>query len=730
MNEHTDKQLLDAFIRASHYLASTQSSENIFEKIREAASVLPDFTACSFYTLDECGSVRHHDCSAPDHSFCEMLESFTCMQTARQAIESSFFEITRDFHGNWTGFFPLVERNGCRVALVLDLGFQEEQPSSRRLSFLLAFCGIAGQALGRWRADNEVQRIQKQLKEILAERTTELEREREFSRLVLENLEAGVVACDAGGKLILFNHKTREWHGGMRPEDIAPEDWDNHYHITEPDGATPLPPEKNPLFRALHGEVVRDLQMAISMPGKPIRRINAWASPICKADGTFLGAVTISTDITDRVENEKRLQAMNEKLTLALARSEELARKAEAATELKSQFLANMSHELRTPMNGILGMAELLNSSEATEEQREYLDILTRSGQSLLTLIQDILDFSKIEAGQLEIHEESFTLAELVEPLEQTVHAQLTDHSLSYCCRVPDFPSDPLWGDVGRIRQILTNLLVNATKFTQNGGVTLDIETDAHEEEPGKFRIVFRIRDTGIGIDPAKQNLLFEKFSQLDFSNTRKYGGSGLGLAICRQLVDLMGGRIGVRSPLRASFPQGEGPGSEFWVELQLRSARLQQMSDFTASAPSEQSAVQACCITDPANPAARKKILVVEDNEVNQRMICMLLKKLGYDYKVAENGRLALDALHQESFDLILMDLQMPVMDGLSATRAIRALPPTDPAAKIPILAVTAHAYAEDRVRSLDAGCNEHLVKPVNRGTLKAALDRWLGAD
>jgi signal transduction histidine kinase/CheY-like chemotaxis protein len=723
MKDHPDSELLESFIRASHYLATTQSSEDVFAKLREAAGILPEYLWSSFYTLEKDGSLVHHDCSHPDDSLCEMLAGNSCMQTARQAIESSFFEITRDFDGNWVGFFPLVEHSGCREAIALGLG--REEPGPRKLKFLLAFCGVAGQALGRWRADCEVLRIQRELKETVEFQTREVEREKEFSRIVLENLEAGVVACDASGRLVLFNRKTREWHGGMDPCEMAPEDWNRHYHLTERDGVTPLEPGKDPLARAFQGETVHQADMAISMPGTPPRLISASAAPMWSADGTFLGAVIITNDVTQQVNNERRLEEINRQLSEALQRAEVLARKAEAATELKSQFLANMSHELRTPMNGILGMADLLNSTEVSPEQREYLDILVRSGRSLLTLIQDILDFSKIEAGQLELHEEPFTLEELVFPLQQTILPQLAAHGLLYQCHGARDFHEELFGDPGRIRQILSNLLINAAKFTLHGRVDLLVEVEPHPNEPGKFRIVFRVRDTGIGIPPAKQNLLFEKFSQVDESSTRKFGGTGLGLAICRQLTDLMGGNIGVRSPLREHFPESEGPGSEFWFELHLQSPPITCMEPESKTA---ESAAGEMLSVQPGETVKRNgRILVVEDNEVNQRMLCMSLKKLGYDYQVAENGRVALDLLLREPFDLVLMDLQMPVLDGLSAAREIRALPTGQHAKNIPVIAVTAHAYQEDRLKSLDAGCNEHLVKPVSRIALQKTLERWL---
>ncbi|HSS77552.1 MAG TPA: ATP-binding protein, partial [Thermoanaerobaculia bacterium] len=406
-----------------------------------------------------------------------------------------------------------------------------------------------------------------------------------------------------------------------------------------------------------------------------------------------------------------------------LERSEKEARtakdEADRANRFKSQFLANMSHEIRTPMNAVIGMTSILASSRLTPEQRDYVGTIRSSGESLLALLNDILDFSKIEAGKLLIEASPFALHQCVEEAVDLLAAQAARKGLEIGCLVDPAVPALIESDATRLRQILVNLLDNAVKFTPSGGVLVRVDACSPPplERGAMVELRFAVRDTGIGISPDRMDRLFRPFSQADSSTSRLYGGTGLGLAICHRLAQGLGGRIWVES--------APNEGSTFWFTIRCRVVDTALPPDFGKALPGvPRESEGAAGIAWSGLPPLR--ILVAEDNVINQKVALLLLQQLGLAADLAADGEEALAALRRQRYDVILMDVQMPGMDGLEATRRIRDEWPLEGRPRI--IAVTANALREDRETCLAAGMDDYLSKPVLLEDLRAALYRGRG--
>ena len=498
--------------------------------------------------------------------------------------------------------------------------------------------------------------------------------------ILLSTIPALVYFKDTNLKYILVNKSFERFvnlpfYGiqGKMVEELIPEYKTNNYAEME--------------LEVIHsGLPLYNIEEAIEKDGKEVW-LTTNLAPYRDNEGEIIGLVGISWDITFRKNYENELQEAKEQ--------------AEEGTRAKSEFLANMSHEIRTPMNGIIGMAEILKQADLGEQEKENLDILISSTRSLLSLVNDILDISKIEAGKIELEIEDFDIRNTLKDIENIIYIKAEEKALDYKTfinpNVPEFLS----GDPSRLKQIILNLVNNAVKFTLKGQVHVFI--DIVDEQNDQVKIKFKVHDSGIGISEEGKKHLFQLFSQVDNSTTKNYGGTGLGLSIAKQLVILMKGEIGMESE--------HDKGSTFWFTAWLdKSSRTTTIPE-----PFDKEFI--------FDGEASKKlyILLAEDNEINQKIIQYSLTNAGYSVDIARNGQEAIDMYHRNNYDLVLMDVQMPILDGYEATAHIREVENVilNGSSRIPIVALTANAMKGDREKCLDAGMDEYLSKPFTPNDL-----------
>ncbi|MCB9300301.1 MAG: response regulator [Lewinellaceae bacterium] len=508
----------------------------------------------------------------------------------------------------------------------------------------------------------------------------ELEQHLTFIKDLFDNAPIGFHSTDAEGNILEMNQTELDWLGYNREEVVG------KFKITNL-----LPQDRFKEANEFRTELINtgrmdSKQWALQRKDGSIMNIIASSRAVFDENGKFLYARSALMDFSERKEIEDKL--------------EQALQSAERSSLLKEQFVANMSHEIRTPLNAILGFSNLLQRTELSPNQKEFSDNIRTSSENLLAIINDVLDFSKIEAGALHLERIPFSLPGLLHSIDNMFRYRAEETRLKFEVRADDTLPEAVLGDPTRLTQILVNLLGNAFKFTSVGGVKLEVGQVSREDKNVLIR--FSVQDTGIGIPSDKLEAIFDRFGQATSDTTRRFGGAGLGLTISKQLVELQGGRITVESE------EGKGANFIFEIPYSIAEATVGNGNGGQQQAGSFKN--------------QKVNILIVEDNPMNRRIAELMLESWGFRYDYAENGRAALDLLRRKAYDLVLMDIQMPEMDGYTAARTIRQKLRLD----VPIIATTAHAFAGEREKCISYGMNDYISKPIKEAELYALIVRY----
>lgn len=572
----------------------------------------------------------------------------------------------------------------------ITIAWQRGKNFKTQHDLVIAWVGLAG-ALFSLLLTSFVVNLQvlnsrsKEMANDLTKELTEAKRQTEEDRKFLLNMADlapnNLYILDFNSRATVYNNKNVLRTLGYEFEDVKSKDFDFVKEVTHPDDWDATVKRFDKLAASRDGEIVETIRRV-----RDIRGVWHWLlvrESVFKRhpDGRPEQIIGVSQDVTDIKDAEAR---------------------ALEATQVKSQFLANMSHEIRTPLNGIIGLTDLLRDTQLTDHQRDYTESVIRSAEGLLAIINDILDFSKIEAGKLELELIDFDIQDLLENVYKSLLFSAKQKEINLSLQISDISRSSFKGDPGRIRQVLTNLVSNAIKFTPNGNVVVSSSITNSDANSATFH--FEVKDSGIGMTPATQERLFQAFSQADATTSRRFGGTGLGLSICKRLADLMGGKIGVESK--------EGVGSTFWFDLTLKYG--------------EGNIVRLNKTAEKLTVTSGARILIAEDNPVNQQVAIETLKKIGYRPHAVGNGNEVIEALREIDYDVILMDCQMPGVDGFQATAMIRKSKTLrDP--KIPIVAITANAMKGDREKCLAAGMDDYISKPMRENDMIVAIEKCL---
>ena len=579
---------------------------------------------------------------------------------------------------------------GNEVSAILE--FYSDHPINKNhelLNYMLHIGGQLGRVTERKIAEDKLKLAYEALEDKVIKRTNELASSKERLELCWKGAGDGMWDWDITTNKVILSDRWKEIIG-YKPHELKNHfnEWDSRLH----------PEDREKTLRSLNNHLKKkgDYEVEFRMKTKSgqWRWHYSRGQALWDENGVPFRMAGSQKDIHERKLEQKEL--------------EESKKLAESANKAKSEFLANMSHEIRTPMNGIMGMANLLIDSGLNEKQKEYVNLILNSSDNMMHIINDILDLSKIEAGKIELEDSEFDLKKLSKGIINLLGVSAKEKGLklelSYDNSLPKF----VIGDHARIRQILVNLVNNAIKFTEDG--TIIINFDAKQAENNEFLFKISVTDQGIGIPQDKLEKIFHKFDQADISTTRRFGGTGLGLPICKELALLMKGSVGVES--------SEGSGSTFWLSLNLKLASQNFINKSHKKSKEKEHQILSLNKTH---------ILLVEDNPVNQKFMIHLLKKYGCLVTPASDGKEGVNQYRKQKFDLILMDCQMPVMDGFEASKAIRKLEINKEIDPTPIIAVTANALKSDRDKCLKSHMNDYISKPFTRESLEKVLIKWV---